>query len=85
LVEFLGKIFARIPLLSKWGMHKDAYEEFIKYKKHVPVRGGILLNPDMSKVLLVKGWKPGASWGFPRGKINKDEPAMCPKTTCSTH
>jgi 8-oxo-dGTP pyrophosphatase MutT (NUDIX family) len=23
--------------------------------------------------LLVKGWKAGASWSFPRGKRNKDE------------
>jgi hypothetical protein len=23
--------------------------------------------------LLVKGWKAGASWSFPRGKKNKDE------------
>lgn len=28
----------------------------------------------MTKVLLVKGWKSNATWGFPRGKINKDEP-----------
>lgn len=23
---------------------------------------------------MVRGWKAGASWCFPRGKINKDEP-----------
>lgn len=28
----------------------------------------------MTKVLMVKGWKSNATWGFPRGKINKDEP-----------
>jgi mRNA-decapping enzyme subunit 2 len=27
----------------------------------------------MEKVLLVRGWKKGASWSFPRGKINRDE------------
>lgn len=43
------------------------------YKTRVPVRGAIILNPTMDKCLLVKGWKKGASWSFPRGKINKDE------------
>lgn len=28
----------------------------------------------MDHVLLVKGWKKTATWSFPRGKINKDEP-----------
>jgi mRNA-decapping enzyme subunit 2 len=32
-----------------------------------------MLNDDMSQVVLVKGWKKGAKWSFPRGKINKDE------------
>ncbi len=32
-----------------------------------------MINQDMSEVVLVKGWKKGASWSFPRGKINKDE------------
>lgn len=43
------------------------------YKTRVPVRGAIILNLAMDKCLLVKGWKKGASWSFPRGKINKDE------------
>ncbi|KAG7128230.1 mRNA decapping complex subunit 2 like protein [Verticillium longisporum] len=47
------------------------YEDF--YKTRVPVRGAILLNEDMDSTVLVKGWKKGANWSFPRGKINKDE------------
>lgn len=43
------------------------------YKGRVPVRGVILLNAEMDSVVLVKGWKKGANWSFPRGKINKDE------------
>ncbi|KAJ6261926.1 hypothetical protein Dda_2725 [Drechslerella dactyloides] len=74
LMAFLGKIFAHNSMLSKWGMHQDAYREFMEYKHRVPVRGAILLNAKMDKVVLVKGWKAGASWAFPRGKINKDEP-----------
>jgi hypothetical protein len=32
-----------------------------------------LLDQDMQRVLLVKGWKNTACWGFPRGKIHKNE------------
>lgn len=38
------------------------------------MRGAIMLNDKMDHVLLVKGWKKTATWSFPRGKINKDEP-----------
>ena len=50
-----------------------AYEEFLAYKVRVPVRGAILLDESLEKVVLVRGWKKGATWSFPRGKINKDE------------
>lgn len=36
--------------------------------------GCILLNADMTKLVLVKGWK-GNSRGLPKGKINEGEPA----------
>ena len=35
-----------------------------------------MLNEQMDQVVLVKGWKKGANWSFPRGKINKDEPDL---------
>lgn len=50
-----------------------AYDSFLQYKSSIPVRGAILLNRNWDKVLLVKGWKASAAWGFPRGKINKGE------------
>lgn len=37
------------------------------------MRGAILLNREMSEVVLVKGWSKKAKWSFPRGKINKEE------------
>lgn len=43
------------------------------YKERVPVCGAILISKEWDKVLLVKGWNKGASWSFPRGKINKGE------------
>lgn len=51
----------------------QAFEEFLAYKNRIPVRGAIMLNEAMDSTVLVKGWKKGANWSFPRGKINKDE------------
>jgi len=40
----------------------------------VPVYGAIILNTKLDKCLLVKGY--GNSWGFPKGKVNKNENAI---------
>lgn len=73
--NFCLRIFQHCPLLSEFSPyhHSTAFEEFLAYKTRVPVRGAILLNEAMNEVVLVKGWKKGANWSFPRGKINKDE------------
>ncbi|KAL7917911.1 Dcp2, box A domain-containing protein [Trichoderma austrokoningii] len=72
---FCLRIFQHCPLLASFSVenHTKAFEEFLQYKTRVPVRGAIMLNHDLDSVVLVKGWKKGASWSFPRGKINKDE------------
>ena len=72
---FCLRIFQHCPLLTTFpvGVHIQAFEEFLQYKTRIPVRGAILLNDAMDSVLLVRGWKKGANWSFPRGKINKDE------------
>lgn len=49
-----------------------AFNKWRKYKSLVPVRGAIMLNQDMTRVVLVQGWK-GHRWSFPRGKINQNE------------
>ncbi|KAJ5568475.1 hypothetical protein N7450_010961 [Penicillium hetheringtonii] len=75
LKTFAMRIFQHCPLMSQWSTyhHQAAFSEFLAYKTRVPVRGAILLNEDMDEVVLVKGWKKGANWSFPRGKINKGE------------
>ncbi|KAJ5832605.1 hypothetical protein N7474_000916 [Penicillium riverlandense] len=75
LKAFALRIFQHCPLMSQWSHyhHITAFSEFLAYKTRVPVRGAILLNHDMDEVVLVKGWKKGANWSFPRGKINKGE------------
>lgn len=72
---FSLKIFQHCSLFSQWSPehHMSAFAEFLAYKQRVPVRGAIMLNEDMDQVVLVKGWKKGANWSFPRGKINKEE------------
>lgn len=72
---FCLRIFQHCPLLASFSTenHTKAFEEFLEYKTRVPVRGAILLNEAMDSTVLVKGWKKGANWSFPRGKINKDE------------
>ena len=76
--DFCLRVFQHCPLLSTFSdsQHTAAYQEFLAYKTRVPVRGAILLNHDMDQVVLVKGWKKSATWSFPRGKINKDEPDL---------
>ncbi|KAJ5952128.1 mRNA decapping protein 2 Box A [Penicillium vulpinum] len=75
LKTFAMRIFQHCPLMSSWSHyhHVAAFQEFLDYKTRVPVRGAIMLNQEMDEVVLVKGWKKGANWSFPRGKINKGE------------
>ena len=73
--NFCSVILQHCPETSQYTSeyHANAFSEFLAYKTRVPVRGAILLNEEMDSVLLVKGWKKGANWSFPRGKINKNE------------
>ncbi|KAI0851779.1 hypothetical protein F5Y00DRAFT_217102 [Daldinia vernicosa] len=73
--SFSLKMFQHCPLLASFSAesHIKAFEEFMQYKTRVPVRGAVMLNDDMDAAVLVRGYKKGASWSFPRGKINKNE------------
>ena len=51
----------------------DIYDRFVQYKARVPVCGAIIINEALDKCLLVKSWGKAASWGFPKGKFNKNE------------
>lgn len=49
-----------------------------EYKQAVPTYGAILLNEDLSHVLLVQSYWAKSSWGFPKGKVNQEEePDRC--------
>ncbi|KAG9069473.1 mRNA-decapping enzyme subunit 2 [Linnemannia hyalina] len=79
LKSFSAKFFQHCPLLHEWANeHETAFANFMEYKIRVPVCGAIILNDAMDKCILVKGWTARSGWGFPKGKINKDEPdASC--------
>jgi mRNA-decapping enzyme subunit 2 len=73
LKAFATKIFSHCELLKNMSnKFSQLFSEFSQYKSKIPVCGCILLNPDMSKMVLVKDWN-GNSWTFPRGKINENE------------
>ncbi|KAK3821477.1 MAG: Dcp2, box A domain-containing protein [Benniella sp.] len=75
LKNFSAKFFQHCPLLHEWSNeHETAFANFMEYKVRVPVCGAIILNEAMDKCILVKGWTARSGWGFPKGKINKDEP-----------
>jgi len=75
--QFAEIIFNDCPLLQR---HKHSVHEYrstwVQYKTSVPVCGAIILNKAMDHALLVRGIGSGASWSFPRGKINKDESSV---------
>lgn len=78
--QFAEVIFNDCPLLQRYKhvVHKIR-STWVQYKTSVPVCGAIILNQQMDKALLVKGIGSNASWSFPRGKINRDEPS----TSCA--
>ncbi|CAN6479347.1 unnamed protein product [Victoria cruziana] len=72
--EFTSLMFHSCAALRPYIAHiDDIYKDFTSYKVRVPVTGAIILDESYERCLLVKGWKAGASWSFPRGKKNKDE------------
>lgn len=72
--EFSALMFQKCASLRPYiGQVDNIYKDFTSYKFQVPTTGAIILNETCDKCLLVKGWKSGASWGFPKGKKNKDE------------
>ena len=73
--EFTGLIFKQCTCLQQYShLLSDILKRFVAYKLTVPCMGAILLDPTMQKCLLVRGFKAHSSWGFPRGKVNRNEP-----------
>jgi mRNA-decapping enzyme subunit 2 len=75
LKKFAELLFTACPVLEACTAEQlqELYRRFLDYKSAVPVCGAIIVNEARDKVLLVKGWARGATWTFPKGKINRDE------------
>ena len=73
LKQFAESIFKHCQLLEKLqDQFQILFDDFCDYRIQIPVYGCILLNKDMSMVVLVKSFF-GNSWGFPKGKVNEGE------------
>nr|CAG4639252.1 EOG090X07NG [Daphnia magna] len=77
--EFSANIFKATLLLDFLSLDYSRHlEQFREYKQAVPTFGAILLNEELTHVLLVQGFWSKSSWGFPKGKVNEGEdPARC--------
>ena len=72
--EFAAIMFKHIHFLRKQAHNVDKIlEDWKEYKLAVPTYGAIILNQNLSHVLLVQGFWAKNSWGFPKGKVNEEE------------
>ena len=80
LKTFAPHLLQRLPSTISFPMDPNDAEGlidyFYEYKAQVPTCGAIIINEDLTKVLMVKGWTSKSTWGFPKGKIAKDEAPM---------
>lgn len=77
--DFARIIFNHCPSLSDHATEVDEiHAKWKEYKKNVPTYGAILLDDQMQYILMVQSFLSRTSWGFPKGKVNKDEkPHQC--------
>jgi len=74
LQQFMEIMLREFTFLNKDGMHfQDIFSNWKKYKFEVPVYGAIMLDEMLENCILVRGCHKRISWGFPKGKVNKDE------------
>ncbi|XP_050664801.1 m7GpppN-mRNA hydrolase [Leptidea sinapis] len=72
--EFAAHIFQHVPQLREHVKSLDSVlDNWREYKQSVPTYGAIILDTDLTHVLLVQSYWTKASWGFPKGKVNEDE------------
>lgn len=77
--NFARKMFDEYPPLNPFvPKFQEMLSAMKDYKRNIPVCGGVILNPQMNRILLVRGVKSSDSFSFPRGKINSGEsPIAC--------
>jgi len=76
--EFFKHMFRHIPFLRPHSGDEEfaqIYANWKKYKLSVPTYGAIMLNEELTHVVLAESYWRKNSWGFPKGKVNEDETA----------
>ncbi|KAM9331311.1 m7GpppN-mRNA hydrolase [Gastrophryne carolinensis] len=69
-------LFSHCPFLLPNGEDvQRVLDEWKEYKMGVPTYGAIILDETLENVLLVQGYLAKSGWGFPKGKVNKEEAA----------
>lgn len=79
MTEFAKHMFRHIPFLRRHANDVETIlENWRQYKISVPTYGAIMLNEDLTQVVLVQSYWNKTSWGFPKGKVNEQEaPHLC--------
>ena len=80
MTEFSTHMWRHIPFLRlRHGNDvNQILEDWKQYKISVPTYGAIMLNEDLTHVVLVQSYWNKTSWGFPKGKVNEFEaPHLC--------
>ncbi|NXG81627.1 DCP2 hydrolase, partial [Stercorarius parasiticus] len=73
-ILFITFLFNHCPFLLPQGEDvQKVLEEWKEYKMGVPTYGAIILDETLENVLLVQGYLAKSGWGFPKGKVNKEE------------
>jgi len=76
--EFFKHMFRHIPFLRPHSGDEELaqiYANWKRYKFSVPTYGAIMLNEELTHVVLAQSYWHKNSWGFPKGKVNEDEAA----------
>ncbi|OCU02242.1 hypothetical protein XELAEV_18008003mg [Xenopus laevis] len=72
--DFAKAVFQHCPFLLPNGEDiQRVLNEWKEYKMGVPTYGAIILDECHENVLLVQGYLAKSGWGFPKGKVNKEE------------
>ncbi|KAE8635615.1 hypothetical protein XENTR_v10002684 [Xenopus tropicalis] len=72
--DFAKAVFQHCPFLLPNGEDvQRVLNEWKEYKMGVPTYGAIILDESHENVLLVQGYLAKSGWGFPKGKVNKEE------------
>ncbi|XP_030421641.1 m7GpppN-mRNA hydrolase isoform X7 [Gopherus evgoodei] len=72
--DFAKAVFSHCPFLLPQGEDvQRVLDEWKEYKMGVPTYGAIILDEALENVLLVQGYLAKSGWGFPKGKVNKEE------------